>query len=401
MDFVGSLSNGSAALADREHEGHSGWRIDQISASVAGWMNTYRPDIVLLMIGTNDMVQGYQLSTAPNRLSALIDQITGTLPTSHVIVASIPRVVGTPDFERVQAYDATIPGIVDAKVADGKHVSYADIYGVIGPDDLHTDNTHINARREHEDGQCLVSGHPIGSGATTTGRHHTADRGVHRTDRRRNRSRYPVQRNGDLQRADRPNDAGSVDVRVAQWLRCGAHRRRYLRRRNADSNVGSERSSGHGCVVHGEGQRRFERSRIKDTNGNTLASDTDVWAFTTASRHRAARLHQRRRATSATVAPSNVRVRNTVQLGIVVTSAVARSALVDLEVYGPTGIKVFQKAWDGQSLAAGQQRSYTASWSVPSNAAAGRYVVRVGVFKPGWGSLYHWNASAAQITVSR
>ena len=145
VDFVGSLSNGSAALADREHEGHSGWRIDQISASVAGWMNTYRPDIVLLMIGTNDMVQGYQLSTAPNRLSALIDQITATLPTSHVIVASIPRVVGAPNFERVQAYDATIPGIVDAKVADGKHVSYADIYGVIGPDDLHTDNTHINA----------------------------------------------------------------------------------------------------------------------------------------------------------------------------------------------------------------------------------------------------------------
>ena len=29
-DFVGSLSNGPAALGDHDHEGHSGWRIDQI-----------------------------------------------------------------------------------------------------------------------------------------------------------------------------------------------------------------------------------------------------------------------------------------------------------------------------------------------------------------------------------
>ena len=37
-NFVGSLQNGPTQLADKQHEGHSGWRIDEIHASVAGWL---------------------------------------------------------------------------------------------------------------------------------------------------------------------------------------------------------------------------------------------------------------------------------------------------------------------------------------------------------------------------
>lgn len=145
VDFVGSLANGPASLTDRDHEGHSGWRIDQIAGSVVAWTSTFQPDIVLLMIGTNDVVQDYQLATAPDRLSALIDQIVATVPTTRVIVASIPRIGGSADQQRVQAYNAAIPGIVDTKIAEGKRVSFVDMYSVIGVSDLHTDYTHLNA----------------------------------------------------------------------------------------------------------------------------------------------------------------------------------------------------------------------------------------------------------------
>src|SRR5262249_13855023 len=73
IDFVGSQRSGS--LPDTDNEGHSGWRIDQIAASVDGWLSTYQPDVVLLHIGTNDMNQNYQVDTAPQRLGALIDRI--------------------------------------------------------------------------------------------------------------------------------------------------------------------------------------------------------------------------------------------------------------------------------------------------------------------------------------
>ncbi|MGZ5380066.1 MAG: Ig-like domain-containing protein, partial [Mycobacterium sp.] len=400
VDFVGSLSNGPAALTDREHEGHSGWRIDQISASVVSWMNAYRPDIVLLMIGTNDMVQDYQLSTAPDRLSALIDQITATLPTSHVIVASIPRIGGSPNLERVQAYDATIPGIVNAKIAEGKHVSYADIYGVIGPGDLHTDFTHINSSGNTKMANVwypairsalglappadttpptVASTAPIG-GATGVGTQSNVTATF-------SEPIDPMTLGGAT--FELRNGAGAVVTAAVTYEAATL---------TAMLDPGGPLATGASYTATIRGGS--SDPRVKDTNGNALASDR-VWSFTTASGTAPSGFTSGGYTTSATATPSTVRVRNAVQLGIVVTSAVARSALVDVEVYGPTGVKVFQRAWDGQSFAAGQQRSYTASWSVPSNAATGRYVVRVGIFKPGWAGLYHWNSSAAQITVSR
>jgi len=36
---VGSLSNGPNSLGDKDHEGHSGWRIDEIASSINGWLN--------------------------------------------------------------------------------------------------------------------------------------------------------------------------------------------------------------------------------------------------------------------------------------------------------------------------------------------------------------------------
>ena len=42
VDFVGSQSNGPASLGDHDHEGHPGWRIDQIDANIVGWLSTYQ-----------------------------------------------------------------------------------------------------------------------------------------------------------------------------------------------------------------------------------------------------------------------------------------------------------------------------------------------------------------------
>ena len=145
VDFVGSLSNGPATLRDREHEGHSGFRIDEISRPVGRWLRRSRPDIVLLMIGTNDVVQDHRLRAAPDRLSDLIDRIVATLPGTQVIVASIPQIGGSPNAERVVAYNADIPDIVMSKIDEGKDVTYVDINSVIEPSDLHTDYTHLNA----------------------------------------------------------------------------------------------------------------------------------------------------------------------------------------------------------------------------------------------------------------
>ena len=161
FDFVGSLSNGPDSL-DPNHEGHGGWRIDQISngrasdpdaGSINDWLNAFRPDMILLKAGTNDMgFSGDSPAKAADELSGLIDQITGLLPKAKVLVASIIPVDPSrnssirQDFDdRVIAFNELIPDIVDNKVGAGKNVTFVDIFSALTLGDLAPDGFHPNA----------------------------------------------------------------------------------------------------------------------------------------------------------------------------------------------------------------------------------------------------------------
>jgi lysophospholipase L1-like esterase len=144
VDFVGSLSGGPAALGDHDHEGHSGWRIDQIDANIVGWLRTYQPHTVLLHIGTNDVLQNNNVANAPARLSALIDHITATAPTAEVFVAQIIPLSNSGQNAQVRTYNAAIPGIVSGKVSAGQHVHLVDMYDALTTADL-ADGVHPTA----------------------------------------------------------------------------------------------------------------------------------------------------------------------------------------------------------------------------------------------------------------
>ena len=83
--FVGSMS--SAGLA---HEGHGGWRIDQLAAVAAARVREYAPDVVLLMAGTNDLVQRRWAGMA-GRLETLVRQVQAARPGVRVLLASVPQ----------------------------------------------------------------------------------------------------------------------------------------------------------------------------------------------------------------------------------------------------------------------------------------------------------------------
>jgi lysophospholipase L1-like esterase len=144
VDFVGSQFNGPASLGDHDHEGHPGWRIDQIDANIVGWLQTFTPHSVLLHIGTNDVLQNFNLSTAPNRLSTLIDRITNTAPTAEVFVAQITPLSNANQDAAARTFNAAIPGIVQSKVNAGKHVHLVDMHSALTTGDL-TDGIHPTA----------------------------------------------------------------------------------------------------------------------------------------------------------------------------------------------------------------------------------------------------------------
>ena len=115
VDFVGSQFNGPSGLGDHDHEGHPGWRIDQIDANIVSWLRNTNPHTVLLHIGTNDVLQNFNVGSAPNRLAALIDHITATVPTAEVFVATIIPLANSGQEAMVRTFNATIPGIVQSR----------------------------------------------------------------------------------------------------------------------------------------------------------------------------------------------------------------------------------------------------------------------------------------------
>ncbi|HVQ90808.1 MAG TPA: RICIN domain-containing protein [Mycobacteriales bacterium] len=136
VDLVGTQFNGPASLGDHDHEGHPGWRIDQIDANITGWLQATTPHTVLLHIGTNDVLQNNNLATAPNRLSTLIDHITATAPNAEVFVATIIPLGSAGQETAGRAFNAAIPGIVQRNVNAGRHVHLVDMHAALTSADL-------------------------------------------------------------------------------------------------------------------------------------------------------------------------------------------------------------------------------------------------------------------------
>jgi lysophospholipase L1-like esterase len=144
VDLVGSQFNGPSGLGDHDHEGHPGWRIDQIDARVDAWVRATSPRTVLLHIGTNDILQNHDVAGAPARLSTLVDHITAAAPNAEVFVATIIPLANSGQEAAVRTFNATIPGMVRSKVDAGRHVHLVDMHAAVTTADL-IDGVHPTA----------------------------------------------------------------------------------------------------------------------------------------------------------------------------------------------------------------------------------------------------------------
>jgi len=103
--------------------------------------------------------------------------------------------------------------------------------------------------------------------------------------------------------------------------------------------------------------------------------------------------------TTSATAPTSVSAGSTASITFNVTSGTTKTVLLDIEIYGADGTKVFQDWVDGAVLDAGVKRSFSFTWPVPGDHPEGSYSVVVAVFEPGWAKNLVWNAGAAEINV--
>lgn len=161
LTFVGSGQGGPDKVDNvtfpKKHEGHPGWVIadgggrDGLQDMIVGWLNTSSPDIVTLMIGTNDTDIQLDLVNAPMRLGKLLDTIIQTKPNTLIVLAQIVPSKKDPLNARVKTYNDAMPALVKSRADAGKHVILVDLNSAFTKnanyktdyfyDDLHPNDT--------------------------------------------------------------------------------------------------------------------------------------------------------------------------------------------------------------------------------------------------------------------
>ncbi|KAJ5193099.1 hypothetical protein N7449_009241 [Penicillium cf. viridicatum] len=86
VDMIGSMKSGT--MHDNDHDGHIGWRIDQI-ASHAKQIIPQQPNLILLNAGTNDALQDYKVDTAGKRMDSLLTYLFDNIPNTTIILSTL------------------------------------------------------------------------------------------------------------------------------------------------------------------------------------------------------------------------------------------------------------------------------------------------------------------------
>lgn len=129
VDFLGTIQDPSGApIADKDHQGVSGWRLDQLEAGLPEWANTFpEPDGVLLMAGTNDFSQGASNALALTRMESLIDLIFELMPDTDIFLGYLVPRSDDGNLENLQvAFNQDLNNLVSNLAAEGKRIHLVD-----------------------------------------------------------------------------------------------------------------------------------------------------------------------------------------------------------------------------------------------------------------------------------
>jgi len=153
VDFVGrpsyrhTTAPESSLDFDIDHEGHAGWRADQIRNNISGWLDEFSADIVLLHIGTNDLLQAPAGETAFDTVNITLDDIDGIIQNIRAanssIVILLAKIIPMVDYDTA-VFNNEVDAFVSANTTPESPIVVVDQYsGFNAIDDTH-DNIHPN-----------------------------------------------------------------------------------------------------------------------------------------------------------------------------------------------------------------------------------------------------------------
>ncbi len=163
IQLVGSVtSNGDPSLpaAANAQEGHPGYLIAGTGAqatyslngaNIDNWLapgNGVNPNLVLLQIGTNEILGQYHVQSAQFELAALVTHILELRPNAEILVSTISPLANPTYNAEATAYNNALSGpngIIAQLQAQGENVALVNAGGSLAVSDLSNDGIHPSA----------------------------------------------------------------------------------------------------------------------------------------------------------------------------------------------------------------------------------------------------------------
>ena len=167
VEFVGtrytvSLENGTTipdlniynryyTLFDRDHQAYDGYRTDQVEPLLPFALRTERPDLVILMIGTNDIGQlgmtGVQHSL--DGITDIVKTVRQSAPATTFLLASLPPIgPGNGYFANeahIPTFNAQLPALATTLDLPHSRTVFTDVYTALDVNtDMQSDGLHPN-----------------------------------------------------------------------------------------------------------------------------------------------------------------------------------------------------------------------------------------------------------------
>jgi lysophospholipase L1-like esterase len=142
VDMVGSQRGGPSSVPDRDYEGVGGLTLEGMKPRVAGWVRRARPDVVLLHMGTNDLLKGASAKDVARRLESVLSEIVAVTG-AHVVVAGVWAPLPEEARDR-EEFNRLAAAVVAGFRERGHSMRYLDVSEPLEPDEL-ADGLHPNA----------------------------------------------------------------------------------------------------------------------------------------------------------------------------------------------------------------------------------------------------------------
>ena len=141
ITFVGDRTDGT--MTNPQNEGFSGQQIAYIAGQAVPSAASWRPNVALVLAGTNDINLQNDMPDAPGRLDSMITGLFTSAPDATIIVAGIPPSYDSTFNANLRVFNTSVQSLVATRQNSGQHIEYVSMSN-LDPNADKADSLHPN-----------------------------------------------------------------------------------------------------------------------------------------------------------------------------------------------------------------------------------------------------------------